>query len=329
MPGREEPVAQRQVVYCLVPRDLAPALHDRLRRHFRENAGVEVVVEARAGDRRLVDRRSRSTDWAGVERRRIAAAAGRRAGERRALTVAVQAPQLPRSALRHADRLSFVERLEPSRYEAEDLDTARLVTRAQSGESDVFALLYLRYFDRVYGYLRIAFNDAHQAEDGAQHVFTEVLRALPRYSLQRGPFRAWLFVIVRNYTITQLQKQSRVTLMEPEELDRQRDQPADGEELSALNWVSDSDLLLFIERLPVAQRQVLVLRYMLDLTAAQTAAILDRSPEDVRNLQSRAHRFLRERLVAIGRTAARPRARSVRCPKKAPVLRHRRFALIS
>lgn len=42
----------REVVYVLVPYDLAATLHEPLRRHFRKDPSVEVVVERRRAERR-------------------------------------------------------------------------------------------------------------------------------------------------------------------------------------------------------------------------------------------------------------------------------------
>jgi DNA-directed RNA polymerase specialized sigma24 family protein len=86
---------------------------------------------------------------------------------------------------------------------------------------------------------------------------------------------------------------------------------------------------MFVERLPLPQRQVLLLRYMLDLPHEATAKALGLSPENVRILHHRALRFLEERLTAIGRAPGEvPRNRSRGTLKQAPVLRTRRFALL-
>jgi RNA polymerase sigma-70 factor, ECF subfamily len=319
------------MIYCVVPRELAPKLHEPLRRHFRDEPYIEVVVERRTADRRREDSRRRveGEPPEGHERRQIQNHEGRRVGERRAPLIPVELPDLPRKAKPYAKRLMFLERLaHPSEHD-EDLDTARLVTRIQAGDRDGYAELYMRYFDRVYGYLRMLLRDSHEAEDVAQQVFLRVLEALPKYERRRQPFRAWLFTIVRNHALTNLNKRQRIQLVEPEEIDRRRESTADREQLSrVLDWIADRELLLFIERLPLAQRQVLVMRFMLDLNSTEIAEMIDSTPEAVRALQARAMRSLRARLTSVGRIPERgdiaPTRRGVR---QAPVLRNRRFAL--
>jgi RNA polymerase sigma-70 factor (ECF subfamily) len=335
MMGREGFVqAGRPVFYCVIPWELAPQLHDLLRRHFAARPDVEVVVEHRRGERRmLADRRGpenatgQSSSW--VERRRILAASGRRAGERRAPTVQVQSAELPRRARPYASRLRFFERIELSGLEREDVDTHRLIARIQSGETEAFATLYERYFDRVYGYLSVALRDHHLAEDGAQHVFMRLFESLPSYARRSAPFRAWLFVVVRNYALNQLRVSNRIELIDPAELDRRRECGDPIEPDKVLSWISNRELLMFVERLPLAQREVLVLRYVLDLTSTQIGSALGRSADDVRMLQHRALTVLRDRLTAVqGGSRGRTRASVRRYRSQAPVLRTRRFALL-
>lgn len=317
-------------MYCVVPWELAGKLHDRLRDHFGNDPSVEVIVERRARDRRSgEDRRVLSEAEQAEERRLIRNAAGRRVGERRAAVTSVETPTLPRFARPHAEAIVFLERLEPSDQHSEDLDTARLVTRIQAGANDLFAELYMRYFDRVYAYLKIALDDEHAAEDATQQVFLKVLEALPKYERRSQPFRAWLFTIVRNHAIKQLEKRARVEVMDPAELSHGREQELErepAEAIEALGWVSDRELLMLVERLPVAQRQVLLLRYMMDLTTSDIAAVLDRSTDDVRALQSRALRFLHQRLTALGREpTGRETIPMSRRRTSAPVTRARRY----
>jgi len=327
--GNGHPTA-KTIVYCVVPYDLAHKLHDPLRRHFRDDPGIEVIVEQRGRERRAAADRRKSKDGpSATERRRIHNADGRRVGEQRAPAMPVEAPELPRKARGHAERLLFYERAAPSSERTEDLDTARLITRFQAGDPDVFGVLYSRYFDRIYGYLRAALNDPHGAEDLTQDVFMKVLEALPDYERRAQPFRAWLFVIVRNHALNQLQSLRRVDVESPADISDRAGAEEEPADLAALAWVSDPDLMQFIERLPPAQQQVLMLRYMLDLPHRSIAAILHRENADVRVLHHRALRFLEQRLAALGRDpGSHQQVRWQRRPRHANVLRSRRFALL-
>jgi RNA polymerase sigma-70 factor (ECF subfamily) len=322
------------VTYCVVPRELAAKVHEPLRQFFADDGAVEVVVERRRRERRGPDERREGAGAAGAERRAVHNPGGRRVADRRATAAPIEGPEaLPRRVRHYASRLTWIERIEPSAEQLADIDSARLVIRFQSGDGDAFGDLYLRYFDRVYSYLRVLFrSDPHQAEDVAQQVFTKAFEALPRYERRGHPFRAWLFAIARNEAVTQLARAGRSETTDPVEVAYRLDANADAQpHPEALEWLTDRELMMFVERLPLPQRQVLVLRYMMDLTTREIADILGRSLEDVRKLDSRARAFLEQRLSAIGRAPRGPRQRlgwrRMRSP--APVMRMRRHMLSS
>ena len=295
------------MIYCIVPRELAPKLHDELRDFFRGEPGVEAVVERRVGDRRKQPDK-RSTETAALvsqDRRKIRNKEGRRVADRRATQVTTAPVALPRKAKPYSDRLVFVERVAPSSQHEEDLDTARLVIRLQAGERQAFSDLYLRYFDRAYGYLRMALKDAHEAEDLAQQAFLKVFESVDRYERRTQPFRAWLFRIVRNAAVDHFRKQESLELEEPAQVQRRREIAADGEGMTdALESLSDRELLFFIEQLPPLQRQVIVMHYMLDMAGVEIADVLGRDPAAVRQLKRRALTSLEGRLAALSRARA-------------------------
>lgn len=323
--------AKRAMVYCIVPRKLAGRLLGRLHDLFRGDPWVQVVVELRTGERRKGERRRAAREPApSGERRKIRNRRARWIAERRASMIPVEAPKLPLNVARYADRLMFVERLEPGSEEARDAADARLVARLQAGDESSFRELYLRHFESIYTYFLVALGERHEPEDAAQDVFVQALLALPQYELRRDkPFRVWLFSIARNRAIDHLRKHGRIDVRDPAQIDQARETSEGGVDLNVPEWITDPDLMIFMERLPAMQRQVLGLRYLMGFSTQEIAAIIDCPRDYVRVLEHRALRFLRDRLSAIGRQPPR----SLRRPmlvrlRRNPVLRERRFALL-
>jgi RNA polymerase sigma-70 factor (ECF subfamily) len=309
MPVKPSPRPLAAKIYCIVPRDLADELHEPLRRFFRDRGEIEVIVERRRVAQALDDR--------GDE-------------ERRALTVLVDPPLLPRRAQRHSRRLLFVQRLEPARAD-EQIDTDELIAAFQDGEREVFTVLYLRYFDRVFRYMRVVLRDLHEAEDATQHVFMSAWQALNRYRIGgEVPFHAWLVRIARNHAIDQMRKSKRVVVAQPDQITIWREARSDAAASMTwtLEWISDDELMMLIERLPAMQRRVIALKYMLGFTTTEVAEALGQSQQSVRQMQSRAQRFLADRLTALGRQSAGGDAEPmIVILRQAPVLRTRRFSL--
>jgi RNA polymerase sigma-70 factor (ECF subfamily) len=244
----------------------------------------------------------------------------------------MEAPELPRRARRHAERLVFVQRIEPSDRHEEEVDTNRLIIRFQGGDQDAVSDLYMRYFNRVYSYLRLALRDPHEAEDIAQEVFMRVIGALERFQIRPDQsFTNWLMRIARNLAVTSLTSRGRISVEDPTRLnERQAHLPQ--LDTRAFEWISDDELMMFVERLPLAQRQVLFLSYMLGLNGEEIAAVLAMSPAAVRKARSRATRMLESRLAIVvqGSSSSRFTREPMRVVlRHARVLRARRFVLAS
>jgi len=300
----DEDSPERETVLALVPRRVPGLVVAALRRFFVSDARVRVVVERRSADRRRADRRSGDpAREPAADRRRIRGAGGRRVGEQRAELVPLHAtPALPPEADGYAEQLTFAQRRAPGAQGIEDRETAHLVIRLQEGDPAAYDEIYERYLARVYGYVRVALRDDHEAEDVTHEVFLAVLQALPAYRVTGAPFRTWLFRIARNQVINHMRKHRRVDVMESEEIARRLElDVAPG--LEALRGTGDADLLELVQALPLSQRQVVVLRYAMEFDVGEIAEILDRTPNAVSQLQQRAFATLRARLVATGRHA--------------------------
>lgn len=212
--------------------------------------------------------------------------------------------------------------------EAERIE--QLVGRCRDGDLDAFKDLYSAYFDRIYGYVCVILRDRHEAEDVTQQVFVKAMQAISGYEGAPGSsFDAWLFRIARNAVMDVLRRGSRVKVEDPATIDDRRALDAESQDAVAeLSRLSDSDVAVFLERLPDAQRDAIVLRFVLGMSAEEVGEAMNRRTEAVRALQSRGLRTLQERLVAVGaKSPGRNRMPTRTRVRPAPVLAARRFAL--
>jgi len=158
-----------------------------------------------------------------------------------------------------------------------------------------FELLALPLLDSAYNFAYWLSRDHDNAEDLVQETY---LKALRRFSLfQPGTnFRAWLFQILKNTFLNSCS-----------ETKRQRIVPLDAEEvLSLLQVNSDSaesllvaryrsDILrLAMEQLPIAFREVILLRDVEDLSYRDIAKILSIPIGTVMSRLARARQSVRE-----------------------------------
>lgn len=172
-----------------------------------------------------------------------------------------------------------------------------LVRRAAGGDAVAFAGLYDQYAPRLRRFLRHQVGDIHVAEDLLQQTFMKMIEALPGYCVRGIPFGAWVFRIARNLVID-----LRRTTHPAASIDDAADvvSAGDGPERAAERSDERARLLGAIDGLPSDQRDVVVWRFFGELSPAETAALMGRSPEAVRALQHRAIVALRSQLQGVG-----------------------------
>jgi RNA polymerase sigma-70 factor, ECF subfamily len=171
-------------------------------------------------------------------------------------------------------------------------DVAKLVQRARAGDDLAFAELYVRFFDRVYRYLLVALKNPDDARDVSQDVFVRVLSMLDRYEPARGEFRDWLFTMVRSLAIDHLRKGGRATAVDPQDLPSHAAPLAERASTLVERLDPGCGVRVLIEALPDAQRRVVALRFVFELSTLEIAEVVGSTPEAVRQLQHRALKTL-------------------------------------
>ncbi|MBE0698756.1 MAG: sigma-70 family RNA polymerase sigma factor [Anaerolineaceae bacterium] len=157
-----------------------------------------------------------------------------------------------------------------------ELDDA-LILSAMTGSATALAVIYDAYARRIYRYFFSRVVNAAEADDLTAQTFLKVIEALPHYQ-HRGQFTAWMFQIARNNAMDYFR--------------RNRNQPLDSDGFDlpvmdgALDQVIDQQTVAALRRhlhaLDETERELLRLRFVVDLTYVEIATLLGRKEDAVR-----------------------------------------------
>ena len=171
----------------------------------------------------------------------------------------------------------------------------RLAIAAAQQDAARFAQLYEANFEKVYGYIARRVGDRGAAEDLTSDVFHQALANLPRFEWQGAPFAAWLFRIAANAIADRakrLAKESQILTARQHKISR-------SEELNAIDLEEierRARLFKLVDRLPVDQRRVILMRFAEEKSIREIASELGRSEGAVKQLQFRGLQNLRTKL---------------------------------
>ena len=163
-------------------------------------------------------------------------------------------------------------------------EEATLVERAKGGS-------IAAYEELVRGHQAVAFRtaftitgDAAEAEDAAQEAFVKVYRTLDRFR-SGAPFRPWLLTVVANEARNRRRAAGRRLNLTPLP------------ETTVVAEERRAGLLGAVEGLREEDREVISLRYFLELTEAEAAAVMGCARGTVKSRLSRAVGRLREKMM--------------------------------
>jgi len=168
-----------------------------------------------------------------------------------------------------------------------------VIERARNGDRDAFAELYDRHVDSVYRYLLYRVREASDAEDLTSEVFTRAFANIHRYRWQGKSFLAWLYTIARN-AVTDRRRRDRPTVDLDDAFGLAEDGPTAHER--AVHGEAVDALRGAVRHLTTEQQEVIVLRFVENLSSRQVAQVLGKNEGAIRALQFRALGRLRKLL---------------------------------
>jgi len=179
-----------------------------------------------------------------------------------------------------------------------------IVEQCLRGEVEAFAVLVQRYRDRLYSHAYYLTGDADEAADLTQEALVRAYCHLPRFRLD-AKFAPWLYRIATNLCASWRRRHKLRPFSAEENLDEADVQNPFQPEASA-NPVERYERLEFqesvrraVRALPLNFRQVIVLRYLEEMSYREIAVALKLPVTTVENRLRTGRRLLRQKLAAL------------------------------
>ncbi|MBI5946151.1 MAG: sigma-70 family RNA polymerase sigma factor [Chloroflexi bacterium] len=170
-----------------------------------------------------------------------------------------------------------------------------ILVLASKGDRDAFGQLYERYVERIFNYVYYRTGNTHDAEDLTARVFQRAMNHIQKYTDRGVPFSAWLYRIAHNLVANWHRDRSRkqeIPLDDLPILPTKGDHP----EKNLVRSQEQDSLLKMIRKLPAERQNLLILKFVEDMSNAEIGAIMGRSEGAVKSLYHRTLLALRDQL---------------------------------
>jgi RNA polymerase sigma-70 factor (ECF subfamily) len=179
----------------------------------------------------------------------------------------------------------------------EESDSA-LIARAKE-DPEAFGLLYERYVGQIYNYIYYRTGNHQNAEDLTARTFYRALKHILRYVDEGAPYSAYLHRIAHNLVANWHRDNSRRQLISFDEFVIPT--PDYKESAALAEEKEDRDRLLkAVRRLPPDRQQLLILKFVEQISNAEIAQIMERTEGAVKSLYHRTLMALRQELISEG-----------------------------
>lgn len=171
----------------------------------------------------------------------------------------------------------------------------KVLALASKGDRDAFGQLYEQYVERIFNYVYYRTGNPHDAEDLTARVFQRAMNHIKNYTDRGVPFSAWLYRIAHNLVANWHRDRSRKQEIPIDDLPIL---PAKGDhpERNLVRTQEQEALLRMIRKLPPERQNLLILKFVENMSNAEIGRIMGRSEGAVKSLYHRTLLALRDQL---------------------------------
>lgn len=183
-----------------------------------------------------------------------------------------------------------------------------------------FGLIYERHVTKIYNYVYYRVGNHHDAEDLTSRVFYRALTHIKDYSDRGVPFSAWLYRIAHNLVANWHRDRARRQDLVLEDV------ALVGDAVEMPEWATENKeerrwLLKAIRRLPEERQELLILKFVEQLSNAEVGQIMGRTEGAIKSLYHRTLLSLRDDLLKTAGAASAQSEHGAPIPAKDEIQR--------
>jgi RNA polymerase sigma-70 factor (ECF subfamily) len=177
----------------------------------------------------------------------------------------------------------------------------QLVARCRAGDLDAFAQVYAQYERQVYRYAFHLLGHRDDADDVKQETFVKAFLAMPGFRSEAS-LQTWLLKICGNLCRDRIKSWDKRKVQYDARLEQDM-LPGDAFAEDPMHVVARSQMtetvFLALQGMPAAQREIILLHEVEDLSYEEIANVLGCSRTSVKLRIFRARRCLKERVASL------------------------------
>lgn len=177
---------------------------------------------------------------------------------------------------------------------SKDIEEIALINSAKNDPA-AFGELYKKYVEKIYNYIYYRTGSTHDAEDLTEKVFFKAMSHIKGYKQMGLPFSAWLYRIAHNLVANYHRDRSNKQEISLDELPGVLLSQADPQpETKAVKSQEVEELLETIRDLADNRQELLILKFVDQLSNAEIGMIMRKSEGAIKSLYHRTLLELRE-----------------------------------
>ena len=204
--------------------------------------------------------------------------------------------------------MQFVSSEGKTRNKGVTLSDEELWITFREGDDTAYTLLYFRYADRLYSYLRLLLGsgpERHNIEDVFQEIWIRVYRGKTRFEVrQEGSFTGWLFRIAHNFAMSLVRKPNRVSSFNELADDKFLYNYASTKAQETLSDEHSAEEILallrsIVEGLPISLKEIYILSEFERMNMDQITEALGIAKANAKVRLFRARKIVRQKMMEV------------------------------